>query len=90
VATNMLGVIPKLTKAELDVLKDAFSPPCPDWLVQIMFCNGDDMIKALERYDHYEVADSVAALKSKVRSWGARMKAQRRAAERTERQRRTV
>jgi hypothetical protein len=66
----MLEVIPKVTKAQLEVLMDALEYSSPDCerpsLDQIMLRDRDVVVKAIYRYDHYEVADSVAALKRLV------------------------
>jgi hypothetical protein len=70
VPKNMLGAVPKLTPDEWNIIEDALSYSSldgryPSRQVIWFYCT-DKVIRAIERYEHYEIAVSVAALKLKL------------------------
>ena len=70
-AKNILEAVPKLTSDEWGILEDALlylDGTCPSDRRLIWFYCSNKVIRAIERYDHYEIADSVAALKRKLSS----------------------
>ena len=69
-AKNILEAVPILTSDEWSIIEDALSyssldGTCPFRQVIWFYCS-DKVIRAIERYEHYEIADSVAALKRKL------------------------
>jgi hypothetical protein len=70
VATNILGVLGKLTPDELSTPEDALSYSsldgrCPSRQVIWFYCL-DKVIRAIDRYERYAIPGSVAALKLKL------------------------
>jgi hypothetical protein len=69
VAKNM-KVAPKLNSDEWSMVENALcysslDATCPP-RHEIMLADRDQLLRAVERYEHYEIADCVAALKRKL------------------------